>query len=657
MVVVTKDREIIKNLISQALGTLCKTQLSFKSKITIDALVGVTIDHNEVLLITVKEDIDLPGCVVENKNFQRSSNHGSINCARTSLTSNSQISPFSFNNINNNNDTLSSFCDNPTNGGVLNNTCNINSNVINNHSNSVSIAGDRNSGALSFPHFKLTSSSQSNNNDVDVNILCRPNLNLVKNFFDFSKGYSNINQRVDPDHDYSLKSSITVIAPDNDGEDEEEEDEDGSFKSKRERVANVSSNDDSYVTETNNPTSTGSTNAPQDFTSPPTTNDCVSQHVKKKNIFSRLILTDKLKARQNEFESNSVFEKMNSKKKKLNLFSTRDKTTSTISNSSNNNRSLTSLSSLYYSNDTIAFHQTAADCRLYYDFISRKRKASDVLNLNIGNSDTPCLNVNDHNIDDNNNSSNNNANAVEKATDYTTVKIKTEPPDALPEISSVAAATTAAATITATTATTSTATNATAIATFNKNVDVCDADKLGSKVDDDNENGEADVNSDYNMRKYQIKDAEQDVHDDSKDSSQDDKNDVGSVIKSGVNDDKDDEGQGNSNVNSNNSEEEADDCNVSATSIRRVKFKQQQQQQQQQLQLCKFEESSSSNENDNNKGALLNLVSISKFPVPSTNLPWVDFQNMLIKSWRRNHNEDMMVKPAAILMIQMVALN
>lgn len=57
--VLERERDIIKLFITETLGAFCKSHLAYSSQITIDGLVGVTIDQNNVILVTIKESIEL----------------------------------------------------------------------------------------------------------------------------------------------------------------------------------------------------------------------------------------------------------------------------------------------------------------------------------------------------------------------------------------------------------------------------------------------------------------------------------------------------------------------------------------------------------------------------------------------------------------------
>lgn len=57
MVVLKAERLRLKKLLSDAIPLLCKTGLSFQSQCSIEALIGITLDENEVILVSFKETV------------------------------------------------------------------------------------------------------------------------------------------------------------------------------------------------------------------------------------------------------------------------------------------------------------------------------------------------------------------------------------------------------------------------------------------------------------------------------------------------------------------------------------------------------------------------------------------------------------------------
>ena len=49
------DQERVKNLLRETITMLCKNGLHFKSEFCIEGLIGVTLDHEEVFLVNLKE--------------------------------------------------------------------------------------------------------------------------------------------------------------------------------------------------------------------------------------------------------------------------------------------------------------------------------------------------------------------------------------------------------------------------------------------------------------------------------------------------------------------------------------------------------------------------------------------------------------------------
>ena len=55
--VLKEERERINKLISEALPILCKSGLKFSTEVSIDALIGITLDSEEVILVSVKQKV------------------------------------------------------------------------------------------------------------------------------------------------------------------------------------------------------------------------------------------------------------------------------------------------------------------------------------------------------------------------------------------------------------------------------------------------------------------------------------------------------------------------------------------------------------------------------------------------------------------------
>jgi len=53
----TPDQQRVKMLLTETITLLCKNGLSFKSEFSIEALVGITIDNSDVILLSIKETI------------------------------------------------------------------------------------------------------------------------------------------------------------------------------------------------------------------------------------------------------------------------------------------------------------------------------------------------------------------------------------------------------------------------------------------------------------------------------------------------------------------------------------------------------------------------------------------------------------------------
>jgi len=54
------DQERIRVLLSETITLLCRNGLNFKSQFSIEALIGITLDHSDVFLVSIKETIHSP---------------------------------------------------------------------------------------------------------------------------------------------------------------------------------------------------------------------------------------------------------------------------------------------------------------------------------------------------------------------------------------------------------------------------------------------------------------------------------------------------------------------------------------------------------------------------------------------------------------------
>lgn len=62
------DRERVRQVLSETIGLLCRNGLSFGCQLSVDALIGITVDHKDVFLISIKDTYD------SEKNLHRPSN-------------------------------------------------------------------------------------------------------------------------------------------------------------------------------------------------------------------------------------------------------------------------------------------------------------------------------------------------------------------------------------------------------------------------------------------------------------------------------------------------------------------------------------------------------------------------------------------------------
>lgn len=58
-----EDQEKVKALLSEAITVLCKSGLKYKSELNVEGLIGITIDRNEVVLVSVRETFCIGGTI------------------------------------------------------------------------------------------------------------------------------------------------------------------------------------------------------------------------------------------------------------------------------------------------------------------------------------------------------------------------------------------------------------------------------------------------------------------------------------------------------------------------------------------------------------------------------------------------------------------
>jgi len=51
------DQDRIKSLLSETITLLCRNGLNFKAELTVEALIGITLDHSDVFLVSIKETV------------------------------------------------------------------------------------------------------------------------------------------------------------------------------------------------------------------------------------------------------------------------------------------------------------------------------------------------------------------------------------------------------------------------------------------------------------------------------------------------------------------------------------------------------------------------------------------------------------------------
>ena len=55
IMIIQAEQERLKHLLSEALPMLCRNGLNYSSEFSVEALIGITLDKNDVVLVSVKE--------------------------------------------------------------------------------------------------------------------------------------------------------------------------------------------------------------------------------------------------------------------------------------------------------------------------------------------------------------------------------------------------------------------------------------------------------------------------------------------------------------------------------------------------------------------------------------------------------------------------
>ncbi len=56
--VLLEDGERIKHLLAEAISVLCKNGLDFRSELTVEGLLGITLDNSDIFLVNIHETIN-----------------------------------------------------------------------------------------------------------------------------------------------------------------------------------------------------------------------------------------------------------------------------------------------------------------------------------------------------------------------------------------------------------------------------------------------------------------------------------------------------------------------------------------------------------------------------------------------------------------------
>ena len=69
----TAERERVRELMTQAVTVLCQNSLTFKSNINIEGLIGITLDNDDVFLVSIRENLRIAAVSNEQKQTESDS--------------------------------------------------------------------------------------------------------------------------------------------------------------------------------------------------------------------------------------------------------------------------------------------------------------------------------------------------------------------------------------------------------------------------------------------------------------------------------------------------------------------------------------------------------------------------------------------------------
>ena len=77
-----RDREKVKQLLTDAVTLLCKSSLRFEEEVSVEGLIGITVDRKEIILVSIRETLQQTlqqtFCRVDSGNLSLESNEESL---------------------------------------------------------------------------------------------------------------------------------------------------------------------------------------------------------------------------------------------------------------------------------------------------------------------------------------------------------------------------------------------------------------------------------------------------------------------------------------------------------------------------------------------------------------------------------------------------
>lgn len=89
--VLSADRQRVKTLLTETITLLCKNGLHFKTEFSIEALIGITLDEDDVFLVSIKETIRPASSSLTTSDCGQSSELDRLNTADTNVSNGQQV--------------------------------------------------------------------------------------------------------------------------------------------------------------------------------------------------------------------------------------------------------------------------------------------------------------------------------------------------------------------------------------------------------------------------------------------------------------------------------------------------------------------------------------------------------------------------------------